>query len=64
MATDLSKFLRFTAKGEVGIDISRVASFRAVERHVSELRRREVGPSGIISKLNVIALGQSFMLYR
>lgn len=63
MATDLSKFLFFSCKGQ-DLDMKRVASFKAVEAFVEELRRRKVGPSGIIGKLNVLMLAQSFLLYR
>ncbi len=64
MATDLSKFLLYTAKeGEV-LDVTRVASFKNIERYIGELRERGVGPSGIIGKLNVIMLAQSFALNR
>ena len=62
MATDLSKFLKFGK--EEDIDITIVVQMRLIDAYVDHLRDRRLGPSGIISKWNVINFGQKFLLYR
>ena len=62
MATDLSKFLKFTK--EADLDITLVVQIKSIDAYVDYLRERRLGPSGIISKLNVINFGQKFLLYR
>ncbi len=61
MATDLSKFLHLSAPE---IDITNVIKMKFVEWYVEELRNRKIGPSGIISKLNVLCTAQTFLLHR
>ena len=62
MVTDLSKFLKYSKKEDIDINI--VVQMKAVDGYVNHLRERRLGPSGIISKLNVINFGQKFLLYR
>ena len=62
MATDLSKFLKYTK--EADLDINQVVQMKSIDTYVDHLRERRLGPSGIISKLNVINFGQKFLLYR
>ena len=64
MATDLSKFLFFSAGQAGDLDIYMVASFKAIESFVEELQKSKVGPSGIISKINVIVTAMSFVLHQ
>ena len=62
IATDLSKFLHFSSSGK--IDINTSVDVNCVEEYVEELRRRRIGPSGVISKLNTLCFAQSFIVQR
>ena len=62
IATDVSKFLCFTSPEK--IDIEHVVKMKAIEAFVEELHRREIGASGIVSKLNAICHAQTFILHR
>lgn len=64
MATDLSKFLYLSTPSGSSIDLEVVISTKAVEAYVEELRQRNVGPSGIIAKLNTLCFAQTFLIYR
>lgn len=61
MATDLSKFLHYSA---AEVDLDEVLKMKSVDRYMEELRRRKIGPSGIISKLNVLCTAQTFLVHR
>lgn len=63
MAVDLSKFLRFASTDD-SVDINLVSCMKAIEDYVAELQKREIGPSGIIAKLNVLCYAQTFILHR
>ena len=62
MCVDLSKFLHFSSPERVNLD--RVLEMPAVEEYVQEPQRRQVGPSEIVAKLNVILFAQTFMINR
>jgi hypothetical protein len=62
MTVDLSKFLRFCSPDE--IDVTSVCKPKSIEDYLDELQRRKVGPSGIISKLNVLNYAQTFVVHR
>lgn len=62
MAVDLSKFLHFASSSS--LNLQNVVRMKAVDEYVEELRRRKVGPSGIISKLNNLCHTQTFVLHR
>ena len=62
IATDVSKFLHFTTPAEpVFEDVVKV---KAIEAFVNELHRRQIGQSGIASKLNACCQAQTFILHR
>lgn len=63
MATDMSKFLYFCA-GPAPLDFDHATSSEDISRFTEELKRLGLGPSGIVSKLNVLCYAQSFMLHR
>ncbi len=62
MATDLSKFLYYSSPEEIRFD--NVVKMKAIDGFVDELQERNVGPSGIISKLNTLCYAQTFLLHR
>lgn len=62
MARDLSKFLYFSNPSE--LDFNHILKMKSVEAFIDELGRRAVGPSGTISKLNVLCFAQTFILHR
>ncbi len=64
MATDLSKFLFFSAPPGSPLNIDMSVSMNAIEAFQQELTDRKLGPSGIISKLNVLCFAQKFILHR
>ena len=62
MATDLSKFLHFASSE--ALDITLVTKMKLIKGYISELQRRKIGPSGIISKLNTLSFAQTFISQR
>lgn len=62
MARDLSKFLWLVSEGRA-LDLKNVASQRNIDAYVQAIRELKIGPSGIISKLNVIVAAQNFLLH-
>lgn len=58
MAIDLSKFLHFTSSS---LNIENVVKMKEVDGYVEELRKRKVGPSGIVSKLTTLCHAQTFL---
>jgi site-specific recombinase XerD len=62
ITVDLSKFLQFCSPEE--IDLTNVCKPKSIEDYLDELQRRKVGPSEIISKLNVLNYAQTFIVHR
>ena len=61
MATDLSKYLYYSREeGTTKPEIEKVASFKCIEAFIEELVKRQLGASGMISKLNTLMSAQCF----
>ena len=59
---DLSKFLRHASPDAISLeDVTKV---KAIQSFVGKLQQRNIGPSGIIGKLNVLSYAQNFILHR
>lgn len=62
MAKDLAKFLHFCSP--LSLDLENVVKSVAVDEFVEHLKSRNIGPSGIISKLNVLCYAQDYIVYK
>ena len=60
-ALDLSKFLHFADPDE--INLNHVLSIHKIEEYLKELVKRNLGPSGPVSKLQTLSQAQTFLVH-
>ncbi len=61
-AVDLGKYLYF-ANSEI-VDANEIVNMVQIENFIKMLAKLGIGPSGQVSKLNVISQAQTFVIHR